>query len=334
MPRQSTSPAKSRKARQRVSPLISIIVPVYNGAGSIGRVVDDIKKAFGRRPHEIVLVNDCSPDASHDVCLALHRQHDHITYSINSGEHNAVMAGLHHATGDYAAIIDDDSQNDPADILRMAELAAAEGHDVVYAFYDKKMHSPFRNFGSWFNGIVATVMLNKPRDLYLCSFKMINRFVIDSIIRYNGPYPYIDGLILRVTHNIGKLEAAHYARAVGRSNYTPARLIRLWLNMFTSFSVLPLRVATLFGFAFAVLGFILGIYVMIEKIIFGVPLTAHGWASLIIVTVVFAAIQLISLGIIGEYVGRLFLSVNQKPQFSVRRAYFRFGAGRSRRGKR
>jgi undecaprenyl-phosphate 4-deoxy-4-formamido-L-arabinose transferase len=298
---------------------ISIVIPVYRGARTIGPLVDRLEQQVGRvRELELVLVNDGSPDDSAEVCRALAGNRPHVRFvnlSRNFGEHNAVMAGLNHATGGIAVIMDDDAQNPPEEVMGLVTAVEA-GADVAWSRYEKKQHSWFRNLGSRMNDRVATVLLHKPKDLYLSSFKAINRFVIDEVIRYHGPYPYLDGLILRVTRNYATVLCAHHGREVGKSGYTLRKLVSLWLNSFTSFSILPLRLCSLCGVLVALCGVVLAIVFVIEH--FCTRDEPPGWASLIVTLLVVSGVQLIALGMIGEYVGRLFLMDSGRPQFVVR----------------
>jgi len=301
----------------------SIIIPVYNGEKSIGKLVDYlIEKVPKDYLFEIILVNDCSPDNSEKICIDSYNKHPGYVslYSLakNVGEHNAVMAGLNHALGDYAVIIDDDFQNPVSEVVKLCNYAIQQKYDVVYTCYDKKHHSYFRNLGSKFNDKVANIMLKKPKGLYLSSFKIMNRFIIDEIIKYKLPYPYIDGLILRTTSNIGKIKVQHQKRESGNSGYTVNKLLSLWLNMFVNFSILPLRGAVIIGFIFSLFGFGLGIQAIIEKI--NNPELPLGYTSLVIVIAIFSGIQLIAIGMVGEYLGRVFMSQNKKPQYSIRRS--------------
>jgi undecaprenyl-phosphate 4-deoxy-4-formamido-L-arabinose transferase len=306
--------------------ITSIVIPVYNGAASVGHLADILFEEFSKVDYELelVLVNDCSPDNSHEVCIELKKKYgSKIKYrklARNFGEHNAVMAGLNACTGDYVVIMDDDFQNPPQEVVNLVKYASINKFDVVFTWYEKKEHNWFRNIGSWFNGVVANFMLEKPRDLYLSSFKAISRFTVEEIIKYKGPYPYIDGLILRSTRNIGKLKVKHMPRREGESNYTLRKLIRLWLNMFVNFSVMPLRIGTIPGLVCCVLGAIMAVVVIVEKICN--PDLAVGWASLMVTVLLFSGVQLCILGMMGEYLGRLFLSCNQTPQFVVRDDYF------------
>jgi undecaprenyl-phosphate 4-deoxy-4-formamido-L-arabinose transferase len=276
--------------------------------------------ALGANSLQIVLVNDGSPDDSDSVCRALQAKHSetvaYIRLSRNFGEHNAVMAGLHHARGDYVVIMDDDFQNPPEEVCRLVDYACDHDYDVVYTRYPQRRHHWLRVLGSRFNDLVATIMLNKPRGLYLSSFKCLNRFTVREVIKYRGPYTYIDGLILRCTRNIGTVEVRHDPRREGRSNYTLRKLVRLWLNMSVNFSVMPLRVSALMGFAFSAAGFVLGVLVAVERLLR--PDLPVGWASVIVTAMLFSGIQLAVLGLVGEYLGRLFLMSNQTPQFVVR----------------
>jgi glycosyltransferase involved in cell wall biosynthesis len=298
----------------------SVVIPVYNGAETVGRLVQRLIEVLDFEGLQIVLVNDGSPDHSDEVCRSLRRRYpEHVVYirlSKNFGEHNAVMAGLHHATGNHVVIMDDDFQNPPEEVRRLLDYARRHDHDVVYTRYARKRHHWFRNLGSRFNDIMATLLINKPRGLYLSSFKCMNRFLVREVLRYSGPYPYIDGLILRCTQSIGTIEVRHDPREVGRSNYSLRKLVGLWLNMFVNFSVLPLRISTLTGFACSALGVLLGLVVLVERIMNpGMPI---GWASILVTLLTFSGVQLVMLGVLGEYVGRLFLSGNQTPQFVVR----------------
>lgn len=300
--------------------LITIVIPVYNGAGTIKGVVDKLVSTLDAKTLQIVLVNDGSKDNSCQVCRALSLEYSSIVKFVdlakNFGEHNAVMAGLHYADGDYVVIMDDDFQNPPEEVPRLVCEAVEHEYDIVYTFYRKKEHSWGRNLGSWFNDRVATILLDKPRDLYLSSFKCLSRLAVNEITKYTGPYPYIDGLALRCTRNIGKIQVHHEKRQGGRSGYTFRKLVHLWLNMFVNFSVIPLRVSSVLGLVFSSLGVILGICVTWEKM--SNPAMPVGWTSLIITVVVFSGVQLFMLGLLGEYLGRMFLSNNQTPQFVVR----------------
>lgn len=303
---------------------VSIVIPVYNGAETIGKLVDKLIEELSDLTLEIILINDHSRDQSENICIGIQKKYPHIVgfYSLakNVGEHNAVLAGLNHASGDYIVIMDDDFQNPPSEVKKLISAATQNEYDVIYTYYDKKRHTSFRNFGSWFNDKVANIMLKKPRDLYLSSFKLINKFLANEIIKYKSPFPYIDGLILQITDNIGKIQVEHHERNEGRSNYTLRKLISLWINMFTNFSIIPLRISIILGFIFSFYGLIYGIFIIIERIL-NPNMAAPGVASMIVTVSILAGVQLIAIGMIGEYVGRIFISQNKKPQYTIKRQY-------------
>lgn len=299
---------------------LSVVVPVYNGAESVPILVDEVTRLDVPGGLEVVLVNDGSPDNSLKVCRQLcHRNQVALTVvnlARNFGEHNAVMAGLAQARGAYIVTMDDDLQNPPEEVVRLWRHALDNDYDVVYSYFGSKQHDSWRNFGSRFTNWCADRLLDKPKGLYLSSFRCLSAFTAGAILDHTGPFPYVDGLITQVTQNIGRLEVEHLPRSAGRSNYTVRRLTRLFFSMLLNFSVTPLRIGALVGFGMAFLG-LLGFVEVVREAIFtsGSP---RGWASLMAATFLLAGVQLIMLGLLGEYLGRLFLSANRKPQFVVR----------------
>lgn len=298
---------------------LSIVVPVYRGADTIGRLVEALSALRPVGGIEIVLVNDGSPDNSGEVCRALAAKATvpltYIEHARNFGEHNAVMSGLRHARGSYVITMDDDLQNPPEEVLRLYDHARLGNWDVVYTRYAEKKHDAWRNLGSRFANWVADQLMDKPKGLYLSSFRCMSALVVREVTRYSGPYPYIDGLIMQVTQRIDSIEVMHLARVEGRSNYTLRRLVRLWLNLATNFSLMPLRLAMLAGIGMGMLGMIGAIFTIIEAMTTKTP---SGWASVMTVTLLLAGVQFLILGVLGEYVGRAFLSANGKPQGVVR----------------
>ncbi len=308
---------------QPKTPSLTVVIPVYNAETTIGRLVDTLLAAPPATDTDIVLVNDGSRDGSHRACRDCCDRHPgRVTYlrlARNFGEHNAVMAGLRQAGGDYVVVMDDDFQNPPSEAARLLEAAVTGGYDVVYAAFREKRHGWLRNWGSAFNDKVATRLLGKPSQLYLSSFKCVSRFLVDQITGYTGPSPYVDGLILRATDNIGQVEVEHRDRAAGRSGYTLWKLMRLWLTMFVNFSVAPLRFSAVLGLAIGGFGLAMALWSLLEKL-FGVAVPT-GWTTLYVTVVIFSGIQLVMLGLLGEYVGRGLLEANKAPQFVVRETH-------------
>lgn len=300
---------------------LSLVIPVYNGSETIVAVVEEIRSALAGLSHEIVLVNDGSSDASEAVCNRLAARYpETVTFvqlSRNFGEHAAVLAGLRRTRGRYVATLDDDGQNPPDQIPLLLDYARAHDLDVVYGRYREKRHSRLRNWGSWFTNAVATVVLKKPPELYLSSFRVMSRFLVKAVTRYRGPYPYLDGLILQATQRIGQIEVEHRQRQGGRSGYNLRRLLRLWSNMFLGFSIAPLRLATLGGMAVSLLSFVLLVAIVVDKLFFS-PNVTVGIPTVLVCLTFFAGVQLWVLGMVGEYVGRVFLQLHGKPQAVVR----------------
>src|SRR5438128_1988205 len=298
---------------------LSIVIPVYNAANSIAELVGALQDLSISGGHEIVLVNDGSRDNSLQVCNALvdgaHVPITLVNLARNYGEHNAVMAGLRHASGAHVVTMDDDLQNPPEEVARLLAFAQQSGREVVYTCYDEKQHAFWRNLGSRFTNWVAGFVLDKPKGFYLSSFRCMSAFVVREITRYDGPFPYVDGLILQVTQDIDRLTVRHLPRAVGRSNYTLRRLLRIWLSMFVNFSVMPLRLSTLTGFALSLIGTVGSLVAITEALFFAPP---AGWASLMAAVLLLSGVQLLILGLVGEHLGRLYLTANRKPQSIVK----------------
>lgn len=319
----ASMPAPALRARHAPGAVcVSVVIPVYRGEKTIGPLVDALVDHLAERYRlEIVLVNDGSPDNSAQACRALAGRYALVKFlnlSRNFSEHNAVMAGLNYATGDYVVIMDDDFQNPPGEVTKLLD-EIGRGYDVVFSHYAAKQHHFLRNLGSRINDRFAVLLLDKPRDLYLSSFKVLSRFVVDELVKYDGPYPYIDGLILRFTRNYSRVLVAHDPRREGRSGYTVRKLVSLYLNMFTNFSILPLRFASCAGLGSAAIGLVLAAYFVVERILH--PELPAGWASMIVSLFIISGIQLFSLGMIGEYLGRLFLKDNGRPQFVIREKF-------------
>ena len=300
---------------------VSFVIPCYRSALTIRAVSDEIDSAMAELPeyeHEIILVNDCSPDNTFEVISELALQRGHITavdLARNFGQHAALMAGMRRSSGDVVVCLDDDGQTPACEVGRLLEKLE-EGFDVVYASYDSKQHSGFRNFGSRVNALMTEIMLGKPRELSLTSYFAAKRFIIDEMLRYENCFPYVMGLVLRSTKNICNVPVTHRKREEGRSGYTMGKLLSLWMNGFTSFSIKPLRIATYLGAFTAFLGFVYAVIIVIRHFTEGMaPL---GWSSTTALLLLLGGIILVVLGLIGEYVGRIFMCVNSSPQYVER----------------
>jgi len=299
---------------------LTFVIPLYHSAETIGPLVREIEGLEVAGGHEIVLVHDGSGEATSVVCRELVRRArvpiTLVEHARNFGEHNAVLTGWRHARGAHIVNLDDDGQNPPAEAVRLWRHACEQGLDVVFGHYAEKRHSAWRNFGSWFTNRMTDWALDKPAGFYLSSFRCVSAFVAREVVGYAGPYPYIDGLILQVTQRIGSLAVRHESRQAGASTYTLRRLVRLWLSAWINFSVLPLRVATGLGLVVAALGLV-AICVVAWLWIRGLG-PEYGWGWTMSVMLIFSGTQLFMLGLIGEYIGRMFLAVNQRPQSVVR----------------
>lgn len=302
------------------APALSFVIPLYRSSATIAAVVHEIEALQVDGGHEIILVHDGSDQATSDVCRQLVSAGKVpitlIEHARNYGEHNAVLTGWRHARGAHIVNLDDDGQNPPAEAIRLWQEARRTGLDVVFGWYAEKQHSLFRNLGSKFTTRMTDWALDKPHGFYLSSFRCVTKFVAEQVIGYAGPYPYIDGLILQVTQRIGSIEVRHEARQAGESTYTLRRLIRLWLSAWINFSVLPLRVATVLGLILAFAGVVALAIVVIAWFRNAGPAQGFGW--LMAALLVFSGTQLVLLGLIGEYIGRMFITVNQRPQSVVR----------------
>ncbi|MEB3258728.1 MAG: glycosyltransferase [Cyanobacteriota bacterium] len=298
----------------------SLIIPIYNSEESIDQLVFRLETLPVQEPWQVIFVDDGSPDRSHEMLRT--RLKDSpldatlIRHTRNFGEHQAVLTGYRHAEGDYYINIDDDLQNPPEEALRLLEHARTNNFDVVYGDYIEKKHNMFRNLGSAFANLTARLLLDLPDSYYLSSFRCVNSLVGEKITKVNSPFVYIDGLLSQTTNRIGSLDVKHTEREAGSSSYNIRRLVRLWLIILTSFSLMPLRFASVVGLLAAVIGACSLIYLIVSSL-FGTNQVA-GWLSVISAILFFGGIQCLLLGLLGEYVGRIYLTVYGKPQAHVR----------------
>jgi glycosyltransferase involved in cell wall biosynthesis len=299
--------------------ILSVIIPVYNGSSTISKLVENITKELVDVPYEIILINDGSKDDSEHICESLafyDSKINFISLRKNFGEHNAVLCGLNVARGEYSIILDDDFQNPPSEIKKLYRHIVAGGYDVVYSKYEVKKHGLLRNVGSKFHNFMATYILDKPANLYLSSFKIIKKEIVNEIIQYRGPYPYIDGLILQSTDNIGVSLADHKAREEGKSNYTLRKLISLYLNMFINHSLKPIRIFMLVGLVFFLIGIVSTGVIFIDYVFNNSSYSSWVYFTLLLETM--SGLQLLFIGIVGEYMIKRITSLGGYPQFVIK----------------
>ena len=303
---------------------VSFVIPCYRSEHTVAAVAAEIEKTMAALPRytwELVLVNDCSPDGTFRVIRELAEKDARITavdLAKNFGQHAALMCGMRHTDGDVVVCLDDDGQT-PADEVGKLLEKIEEGYDVVYASYEQKKESGFRRFGSDVNRRMTEIMLAKPKELELTSYFAARRFIIDEMLRYEHCYPYVMGLVLRSTKRICNVPVRHRARQTGASGYTLSKLLGLWMNGFTSFSVKPLRIATYAGVITALLGFVYALVAVIRY--FTVHMAPQGWTTTTVLLLIVGGLNLLMLGLAGEYIGRVFMCVNATPQYVEREVY-------------
>ena len=300
---------------------VSFVIPCYRSENTLEGVILEIKEAMnklGKYTYEVILINDSSPDNTWKTIEKLSVENENIigvNFSKNFGQHAALMAGMRETTGDYVVCLDDDGQT-PANEVDKLLSALEEGADAVYARYGNKKHSLFRNFGSRVNDMMTRIMLGKPKELFISSYFGVKRFVVEDMVRYQNSYPYVIGLVLRATKNIVNVDVTHREREEGRSGYTLKKLLGLWFNGFTAFSVTPLRIATVIGVFCAVLGFAYGLYLFIRRLVD--PNMVMGFSSIMCTILFVGGMLMIMLGLVGEYIGRIYICLNNSPQYVIR----------------
>jgi len=304
--------------------LISFVIPCYNSTNTISSVVEEINgmmtNALSDYGYEIILVNDCSPDGTTFNKITELAQNDKkikgLNLARNFGQPSAVMAGLHFAKGDYIVCGDDDGQTPFNEFPKLLDKIK-EGYDIVEAKYSvREKRSLFRKLGTVANESMATSLISKPKGLELTTFWCIRRFVADEMLKYENPYPYLGGLMLRVSKNACNVSVSHRERLSGKSGYSLSKMINLWLNGFTNFSIKPLRFATISGFIVAFIGFVYGIVVVTRKLLN--PSIPAGYASTLAIILFLFGFSFLFMGLIGEYVGRIYISLNRQPQFIIK----------------
>lgn len=302
---------------------VSFVIPCYNSENSILSVIERIELVMQKidmhMSYEFILINDCSKDHTYDVITALSHNKENvkgINLEKNCGQHNAIMAGLNRAAGDYVVVSDDDGQT-PIENLPLMFQKMDEGYDAVSAKYNERNQpSWFRKFGTKMNDLMASWLIQCPPDVSVSVFLVMKHYIVKEICKYKGPYPYIAGLLLRTTQNIGNVEMEQLSRKTGKSGYSVKKLISLWFNGFTSFSIKPLRIATGFGLLSSFAGMVYALTIIFRRLVFNN--IQAGWSSLTSIILVLGGIILFCVGLIGEYIGRIYLSINGSPQYVVK----------------
>lgn len=302
--------------------LISFVIPCYRSALTIRGVVEEIlalHQSHQDDDYEIILVNDASPDNVWDEIVKLSQEYPCVKgfeLAKNSGQHSALLAGYKQSKGDIVVSLDDDGQIAVEDTYIIVDRLE-EGFDVVYGSYKVKKHSAFRNLGSALAGWMGVHLLGVPKNFGGSSFYAARRFIVDEMCKYTNAYVYLPGLVFRSTQNVDSVFVNHRAREIGKSNYTFIKLFSIWINGATTFSVKPLRISTFLGILSAFLGLVFTVILVVRKLLH--PEMVAGWASLMCVTMIMSGLILLLIGVVGEYVGRIYMSENHAPQYVIRR---------------
>lgn len=302
--------------------LYSFVIPCYKSGETIRKVVEltaEEMELEDRKEYEFILVNDCSPDGGKTlkVLRELAAEYSYvkvIDFAKNAGQHHAILAGMKYAKGDIIIGMDDDLQTHPSQLPKLFEKFS-EGYDIVYGYYPEKKHSFFRNLVSKLNYWSVRILIGKPKELKTSSFWVMKSFVRDYVVQYKVLYPYLQGMFLHTTQNIGCVPIEHFSREVGDSGYTLKKLVKLWSGII-GFSVVPLRIAMTIGNMFAGVGILGAIGVVISKLLH--PEMLVGWASMMSALCFFSGVILFFIGIVGEYIGRIALNVNNEPEYVIR----------------
>lgn len=303
-------------------PLLSFVIPCYRSARTIRAVVRELTDTLAARKdeydHEIILVNDGSPDDTARVLSELCGEFPAVTFvdlSRNFGQHSALMAGFRQVRGEVVVCLDDDGQTPANECFKLIDKLA-EGYDIVFAQYGERKQNAFRNLGSRFNAACNHFFFGQPKGLSVNSYFACRRFVVDSALQYPNPFPYVTGLLFQSVSRYANVRVSHRERLEGESGYSLKKLISLWANGVTAFSIKPLRLANYVGWATAAAGFVFALITIVRKLVN--PDMQAGWASTIAVLLVIGGVIIALMGIVGEYIGRIYLSINRYPQYVVR----------------
>lgn len=302
--------------------LISFVIPCYRSEKTIKMVAQEIVETVSAKPeydYEIITVNDCSPDNVLSVLKRLASENSKfkvIDLMQNGGKEAAVMAGLSVANGDFAITMDDDFQHPATEVWRLIEPIESGEYDVGTAYYDVKKESWLKRTCSDIYGFFSHTMLGQPKDIRLDSFMALSRKVYLEMLNYKNPYPFLDGLVLRVTKSIAMVKVEGRNRGDDNdSGYTFIKSFKLFMDGMTAFSIKPLRVASFVGFATAVVGFV---FLIITVIHYYTDEVAVGFSSLMSVLLFIGGMLMMMIGLVGEYIGRIYICINQSPQYVIR----------------
>lgn len=302
--------------------LFSFIIPCYGSETTIKDVISEIIETVSQRPdydYEILAVNDYSPDNVYFVLSELASNNTKIKVidlAKNMNRPGAVMAGLHYANGDFCVIMDDDGQCPMKDFWVLFE-PINNGHDVAIADYPSRKQSAFKNFGTFVNKKMTEIIIGRPKNLQFTNFMILKKFIVNELLKYENPYPFMTGLLLRTTSDIINVPMTERERFSGNTTFSFKKMVSLWVNGLTAFSIIPLRVSSLIGFITAIIGFLFGLITIIRKLI--IPNISAGWSSIVSLVLFIGGLIMLMLGMIGEYLGRIYISINKSPQYVVKK---------------
>jgi undecaprenyl-phosphate 4-deoxy-4-formamido-L-arabinose transferase len=304
---------------------LSFVIPCYGSEKTIQIVINEITDIVNQNKkydYEIICVNDQSPDNVLNILVDISKNNKKvkvINLAKNMNRPGAVMAGLSNVSGDYVIVMDDDGQC-PMENLWDLIKPLEDGHDVSMAKYTEYKQSIFKSFGTIVNRKMTEVIMGKPKDLNFTNFMAMQRYIVNEILRYKNPYPYMTGLLLRTTSDFVNVKMEERKRISGNTTFTFKKMLNLWINGFTAFSVKPLRISTIIGALTALIGFIFGIFIIIRKIIIPESILA-GYSSLMAIILFVGGIIMMMLGMIGEYIGRIYICINNSPQFVIKQTF-------------
>lgn len=301
--------------------LISFVIPCYGSEKTIEPVVNEIIDVVSNKSdytYEIIAVNDCSPDKVYNKLVLLAGENKKIkviNFAKNMNRPGAVMAGFNYAKGDYVVVMDDDGQ---CPMERFWELLAPieQGHDVSIAKYPERKQSALKDFGTFVNKKMTEFIINRPKEMEFTNFMILQSYIVKEIIKYKNPFPYFTGLILRTTSDIVNVPMEERERIAGKTNFTFSKMLGMWVNGLTAFSIKPLRISSLIGVICAIVGFMFGIVTIIRKIF--ISNISVGWSSTVSILLFIGGLIMLMLGMIGEYIGRIYISINESPQYVIK----------------